>query len=151
MISIQISVDVACPVDFAFNYLIDPDNYLSWQSGLTHVSADPPGPIRVGSLVETKGKLLGRAITTVAKTAELEHNKRQVYESVGGPFYYRGELRLEPLEIGTRITHQIHADLDAFFILTKTVLYLAAKTKLSGDLDVLKEILESLYSASAQP
>jgi hypothetical protein len=150
VISIQISVDTTCPVEFAFNYLIDPENYLSWQSGLTHVSATPPGPLRVGSLIETKGKVLGRSMSTVTRVTGLDLNKRETYKSVDSPFAFQGELTLEPIEHGTRITHSVEADADSYFILTQTVLYLAAKTKLSGDLHTLKEILESLYSSSLQ-
>ncbi len=144
MVKFEIQVTVERPVEHVFRYVTDVSKLPDWQSTLSEIRRASDGPLAVGAtLVETR-KFLARRWESTLKVVGYEPSRTFALESVSGPMQYAMAYRFEGVNGGTKITLLGTGDPGPFFRLAEPLVGRAAEREFRGDLETLKDILESL-------
>jgi hypothetical protein len=138
---IESSVEVECVIGDAFAFFSDPANVGAWNSGITHIQIDNPGPLSVGRRMRVHQQMLGRPVSLTLEVVEFVPPRKIAFKSIEGPFDYSATLFFEEALQGTRITGKIRGDGARFFQLNEPLFARISLMKLSGDLIISKKIL----------
>jgi uncharacterized protein YndB with AHSA1/START domain len=93
-----------------FSFLATPENIPTWNHAIVESRAEPRGPMRVGTLIEQR-RTQPRPAREQLEVVELTDERLLVLEGDLGPLHGTISYRLEPIDIGTRLTND--ADLAA--------------------------------------
>ena len=144
MVKFEIQVTVDRPVEDVFKYVTDVSKLPDWQSTLSEIRTASNGPLAIGAtLVETR-KFLARRWESTLKVVGYEPNRTFALESVSGPMQYAMAYRFDGMNGRTRITLQGTGDPGPFFRIAEPLVGRAAEREFRGDLETLKDILESV-------
>lgn len=143
MVKFEIQVTVERPVEHVFGYVTDVAKLPDWQSTLSEVRRASDGPLTVGAtLVETR-KFLARRWESTLKIVDYEPNRTFAMESVSGPMQYAMAYRFDRVNGGTKITLLGTGEPGPYFKLAEPLVSRAAEREFRGDLETLKDVLES--------
>jgi uncharacterized membrane protein len=98
MIEIKELYRVDCPVEEVFALISDPARDPDWQEMVKDVRMDGLEPVGPGSTYTITFAFMGRRMHFHSRVARYEPPRRYAYESVQGPFGYRGEYMLDRAE-----------------------------------------------------
>ncbi len=148
MVKFEISLHVNRPVAEVFRYLNDPTKISEWNT--TFEEAIPSEtPVKVGTRIRTRGRMLGRKIEGTYEVVEHEPNKRVVNKS-DEPFPWKAIYTFQAENGGTRVVSAAEAELSGFFKLSEPIFARIAKKQIQASLETAKELLEA-QAPAAQP
>jgi uncharacterized membrane protein len=143
MATLEISTVINRPVEEVFAFVVDPENYPKWMSGISEVTITSAGPIGVGTTYRSVLTFLGRRIETEAEFTEYEPNHSYAQKSKSGPFPAQNRGTFERMEGGTLVNVTLAAEPGGFFKLAEPLLVSMLKRQFQADLANLKELMES--------
>jgi uncharacterized protein YndB with AHSA1/START domain len=152
MASFDIVVEIDRPVEEVFQYFTDVVRIPEW-NGVVEKATPSEHPIRVGSTVQIRIRLLGRRIDATQEIREYEPNRKVVIRTTA-PFTVTDTWMFEPLGAGrTRLTYGSVGEVSGFFKLADPIVVRVAKKQLTAQLETLKELLEAgaVGKSAAEP
>ena len=146
MAHIEHKHNIKVPIEYAFDYVVNPANRPQWLDKVLEVKDISPGPVGIGTSWNEKQKVAGRIIEFVAKITELDRPRKWAMNMVvpGG----KGVLvyTFEPENDGTLMTMTLDYTLPgAFFgqLAEKLLFDRFVKKSLRETAATLKILLES--------
>ncbi len=99
----QVSVDIEVPVEWVYRRLLDFERHGDFSEGLAEVRQTTPGPIGVGSRFRAEERVPGR-YTSWSEITRLDEPRLIAWRAwVEGVMRTEWELRLSPIDGGTRL------------------------------------------------
>jgi carbon monoxide dehydrogenase subunit G len=141
VIRIELTVEIARTPDDVFELLSDIARLPEWQTSAIEAHAE--GPLREGSRVTEKRRLLGRELDTELEVVAYEPPRRLTLRSLGGPVEFTVDHQLAAQGGGTELRLLAEAEPGGLLRLTQPVLARTAEQEFRRDFDRLKELLES--------
>ena len=142
MLKLEISCEIGRPVEEVFAYATDPAKTPEWKTSVLESSAEPVGPMRVGTQIHTVMRLFGRRIASTAEVTELVPNMKLV-QKTNSPFPVEVTCLAEPTSGGTKVTATAVAKPGGFFKMAEPVLARIVKKQGQAELDTMKALLEA--------
>jgi uncharacterized protein YndB with AHSA1/START domain len=138
---IDFTVQIDRSAEDVFAYLVDVDRLTEWQGSAVECRSD--GPLREGSLISERRRLLGREAETELEVTAFEPPRRLTLRSLSGPVNFTVDHELVENGDGTTIHFAAEAQQGAFLSLAKKVIAKKAEQEFRGDFARLKAILEA--------
>jgi uncharacterized protein YndB with AHSA1/START domain len=145
MIKFEISLHINRPVAEVFKYMNDPTKMPEWNSTIEEATPSET-PVKVGTRVRSRLRMLGRKIEGTYEVVELEPNKRVVNKS-DEPFPLKVINTFEAENGGTRLVSAAEGELGGFFKLSEPILTRIVKKQLQAQYETAKELLEAQVPA----
>ena len=152
MASFEISVEIDRPVEEVFRYFTDIARIPEW-NGIVEKATPSEHPIKVGSTVQIRMRLLGRRIDATQEIREYEPNRNVVIRTPA-PIAVTDTFAFDPIGAGrTRLSYSTVGQVNGFFKLADPIVVRVAKKQLTAQLETLKELLEAgaVGKSAAQP
>jgi uncharacterized membrane protein len=141
MVKAEMAVHIDRPVGEVFAYMSDLTNVPEWNSMIEEASASE-SPIKIGTQVHLRQRVLGRRLDTTMTIVEHEPNKRIAY-SFDKPLAGRGIETYEPEDQGTRLVQVMEAEAGGFFRIAEPIAARIFQRQQQANLEAVKEILEA--------
>jgi uncharacterized protein YndB with AHSA1/START domain len=138
-----VTVMVDRPVAEVWTYITDPDRAPEWQASAIEVKRESPGPIAVGSRWTEVRKFLGKRIDQTMEVTELEPERAFSLKARSGPVPIEVRHTFSAADGRTRIQVDFKGEPGGFFKLAEPLVVRTAQRQFQGDLDTLKDLLES--------
>ena len=145
MVKIEISLHVNRPVAEVFNYLNDPTKMAEWNPIIEEATPSET-PVKVGTRIRTRTRMLGRKIEGTLEVVEYEPNKRVVQKS-DEPFPFKVINTFQAENGGTRLVSAVEGEPGGFFKLGEPILARIVKKQLQAQFETAKELLEAQVPA----
>ena len=138
------SVQIDAKQEDVFNYISDFVRHSEWNEGL-RMEAVSDGPIAVGSLYRSIGKLMGKDVTNDIRITEYEPHSRLAFVSNDGKADFSQEMYFSPNNGGTLLERKLTFDASALMALLFRLLIgpLVANRSMNKSLKNLKAKVES--------
>jgi uncharacterized membrane protein len=147
MLKLEFHSEIERPVEEVFAYWLDLARVPEWNPAALECRVEPPGPVQLGSRIETVGRILGRRFESTHEVTELVPNRRFGYRA-DSPFPIETTFLAEPMAGGTRVTVVSVAEPAGFFRMAEPVLGRIARKQLQANIDTMKELIEAREPAS---
>ena len=145
MVKVEISLHINRPVADVFKYMNDPTRMPEWNSTIEEATPSET-PVKVGTRVRSRLRMLGRKIEGTYEVVELEPNKRVVNKS-DEPFPWKAIITFQPENGGTRLVSAAEGELGGFFKLSEPIFARIMKKQLQAQYETAKELLEAQVPA----
>jgi Polyketide cyclase / dehydrase and lipid transport len=142
------SVIIGRPVEEVFELAGNPDSDLQWGSLITESRQISPGPLGKGTTFLQTASFLGGRITSSLEITEYEPEKLMCFRA-NEPIVLEHCRRFEPAPEGTLLTFFIDAQVAGRFKVAGPIFLRIAERQLQGDLESLKDLLESTDPAGS--
>ena len=147
MPKIEGSIQVAASPEIVWSFLADRENEFKFYPALVSHEIDPPGLAVLGQKSHAKAKISGMKVETFTEVAELEPNKKLVFQQRQGGFLksFTQTVTLETVGSGTKVTQSGEYEVSMGYlgnILSKLVVNRAIRKNLDTFLKSLKEMAE---------
>src|SRR5260370_40040859 len=139
MIKLEISLHINRPVAEVFKYLNDPTKMPEWNPIIEEATASET-PIKVGTRIRTRARMLGRKVEGTLQVVEYEHNKRVVQKN-DEPFPFKVTNTYQAENGGTRRVSAAEAELGGVFKLSEPIVARIAKKPAQAGVETAKELL----------
>lgn len=136
------TVDIARPPAKVFRYVTDFAAAHEWRSEVVESSADPAGPMALGTRLHEVAVVAGRRVVTDSVVDGFEPGSRFTFAHVAGPLPVSGEYRCDPIAGGTRLTYTLNVELTGAWALGAPLLRLTGRRTLARSLATLRLGLE---------
>jgi dehydrogenase/reductase SDR family member 12 len=103
-----------------FDYLADFSNLAEWDPTFVRSERLDDGPLGVGSRFEAVMKLAGREVEIAWTVTEYDAPNRVVLDGAADRFTSQEDVRVEPVDEGTKVTYTGRFDTDAPDLLDAT-------------------------------
>ena len=140
---IEVSVEISKSIDEVFSYVTNSSHAFVWRSALIAVTSVPKEGIKVGYTFQERTKLLDQIVETTYEVVEWMPPRRLTYKSIVGDVSGLISLRFEQTTSGTRVLMRAEQSFDLAFPQHEQLAIHAIRRILQGDLQTLKEVLES--------
>jgi len=145
MVKVEISLHINRPVADVFKYMNDPTRMPEWNSTIEEATPSET-PVKVGTRVRSRLRMLGRKIEGTYEVVELEPNKRVVNKS-DEPFPWKAIITFQSENGGTRLVSAAEGELGGFFKLSEPIFARIMKKQLQAQYETAKELLEAQVPA----
>ncbi len=145
MVKLEISVHINRPVAEVFKYLNDPTKMPEWNPIIEEATPSET-PVKVGTRIRLRGRMLGRKIEGTTEVVEYEPNKR-VVQKLDEPFPLKSITTFQAENGGTRLVSASEGQPGGFFKLAEPILARIAKKQAQAGLETAKELLEAQVPA----
>lgn len=145
MVKVEISLHINRPVAEVFKYMNDPTKMPEWNSTIEEATPSET-PVKVGTRIRSRLRMLGRKIEGTYEVVELEPNKRVVNKG-DEPFPWKAIITFQPENGGTRIVSAAEGELGGFFKLSEPIFARIMKKQLQAQYETAKELLEAQVPA----
>jgi hypothetical protein len=115
------SIDVPRSVEVVFGYASDFNRAVEWRVEVAESSMEPAGPMQLGSRLHEVAVLARHAVLTESVVDAYEPPNRFTFAHVSGPMAVSGELLVEPIDEGARLTYTLRVGLTGFWALLTPV------------------------------
>jgi uncharacterized protein YndB with AHSA1/START domain len=136
-------VTVQRPIDEVFAYVTDPAKVPEWQASALEARLEGEGPMRAGSQAVETRKFLGRRMESRMEVLEYEPPRRFKIKVSSGPVPFEATTELSEETGGTRVHGVVEGEPGGFFKLAEPIVARALRRELRGNLETLKDVLES--------
>jgi carbon monoxide dehydrogenase subunit G len=140
MISKEISVFVARPMEEVFDFMNDFSRVHEWQEDV--VRAEVHGDWAVGTTGVFVQKLMGRELESGFEVTAYDPPYELCVRSTSGPVTFEGWQRCEEQEGGTLVTQTIEAEVGGFFKVAEGIVGNQLESSFQRDFDNMKAMLE---------
>src|SRR5260370_23077974 len=141
MIKLEISLHINRPVAEVFKYLNDPTKMSEGNPIIEEARASEP-PVKAGTRIRTRARMLGRKVEGTLEVLEYEPNKRVVQKS-DEPFSFKVTNTFQAENGGTRLVSAAEAELGGVFKLSEPVFARIAKKQAQTGLGNAQGLPES--------
>ena len=153
MIEIKVDhyVKVNLAVEETFDYISDLENMVEWASAMVEVKKVSPQELRIGTMIESRIRFLGRWFDMAFEIIECEPNRCLTLKSTAFVWPWLICYRFDQDESGQTVISQeaiiqsVEGVMD--LNLTKPVLTDMTRRMLEYDLLTLKDVLEAKWSS----
>ncbi len=145
MVKVEISLHINRPVAEVFKYMNDPTKMPEWNSTIEEATPSET-PVKVGTRVRSRLRMLGRKIEGTYEVVELEPNRRVVNKS-DEPFPWKAIITFQSENGGTRLVSAAEGELGGFFKLSEPIFARIMKKQLQAQYETAKELLEAQVPA----
>jgi uncharacterized protein YndB with AHSA1/START domain len=145
MVKVEISLHINRPVAEVFKYMNDPTKMPEWNSTIEEATPSET-PVKVGTRIRSRLRMLGRKIEGTYEVVELEPNKRVVNKS-DEPFPWKAIMTFQAENGGTRLVSAAEGELGGFFKLSEPIFARIMKKQLQAQYETAKELLEAQVPA----
>jgi uncharacterized protein YndB with AHSA1/START domain len=104
MRQVSATAAIPAPADELFEFLADPANLPSWQTGIVTAQRTSSGPLGPGATARVERDLMGQRLAVDLKMTAYEPGRRLVLESEVSGIGVEATLELEPAAEGARST-----------------------------------------------
>jgi uncharacterized protein YndB with AHSA1/START domain len=141
VIRIELTIEIERAPEEVFELLSDIERLPEWQTSAVEAHTD--GPLREGSRISEKRRLLGREADTELEVVAYEPPTRLTLRSLGGPVNFTVDHELVEERGGTHLTFVAEAEPSALLRLAERMLARKAEQQFRQDFDRLKDLLEA--------
>ena len=145
MVKFEISTHINRPVAEVFKYMADPTKLPEWNA-IVEEAVPSETPVRMGTKIQTRARVLGRKIESTVEVTEYQLNKRFAQKS-DKPFPLKISNSFETEGGGTKVVAVIEGDPSGFFKLGEPILARIMTKQLEAQFDTAKELLEAQVPA----
>ena len=131
------------PLKEVFDFMTNPANNSKWQNGTVSAKLVSEGPIGVGSIFHSVGKIMGRELTMDAEVTQWDPPNVWGIKSNSGPIKFEGMNKFKSKDGGTLITQSFQGEVGGFFKLAEGMAVKQMQKQIEGDGQTLKKLLES--------
>jgi len=101
------SIVVKTTPEAAYAYVADVLSHPEWSPDDMTVTAEQPGPVRVGSTFKASGKLLGKQNPSTVEVTAMQPASLFAFKATDGNSVVQHEFEFRPGEGGTRIDRRV--------------------------------------------
>jgi carbon monoxide dehydrogenase subunit G len=142
MVKFISAIEIKRPMADVFAFLVNPTNYLLWQSGLVEIKATDE--MNVGSQLSFVSHGLGRSTSLKGQVTENNGRDHLAAVNVAGPIKFTSSYQLTALDsMKTVLKLDNQIEIGSYFSLAEPVLQQIAKSRYTSDLETLRTILEA--------
>ena len=91
------SIEIDVEATRAFEFIANPENNPSWQSGMKHCAWTSPPPVGLGSVYEQRAEFMGKEILTTFEVTAYEPGSSITIQSVISTFPIQVTRSVQPL------------------------------------------------------
>jgi uncharacterized protein YndB with AHSA1/START domain len=142
MIEMEFTTYLNRPVDQVYDFVINAENLILWQSGLVKSELLTRGPLRVGTRVRQVRMMGPKKSEVKAEITALEPNKRFTTKTITNPKATVDDL-FEPQDGGTLLTYRFELHTSGLMHMFESQVKDIIQTDTNADLEKLKQILEA--------
>lgn len=148
---VEHSIVIARPIEEVFDVATCQRRCVVWRGPIVATAMTSDGPVGVGSTYRHEVKFLGVKIQAAPQIVAWEPPHRAEIENHTGPVTYHLTFTLDTVDPGTKLTTVIKANIGGALehLLPDTLLHKAISRQHEGDLQSLKDLLESEITISA--
>ena len=142
------SIVVERPIEDVWAFVANIENMDQWVVGVSEPRLSNGRDIGVGATYTSKYTYAGKTHTIDYEVTAYEPHRHFATQSTEGPFPFKGELDLERVGQGTKVTNTIDAGSDGLFTtitfkLLGPLVRISMRRQLHKELVALKNILEA--------
>ena len=143
MARIEESVEIKCPADKVFTYVMDAKSWPKWHSAMLEAEGTSPGQMGVGTTFRGANRVMGRRMEWSSKVTEYELNKMWRENITSGSTQIEEHWTFDPVEGGTKFTLVYEMKVGGFLKLFSPMVVSTMRKETKGNLSNLKSILEA--------
>jgi carbon monoxide dehydrogenase subunit G len=143
MHTFQVTTFINRPLQEVFDFTTNPANSARWQSGTESAKWSSEGPVGVGSIVHSVGRMLGREL--VVDVEITQWNPPNVWSQKGesGPLKFENTNKFESKDGGTLLIQSFEGEVGGFFKLAEGLAIKQMQKQIETDGNALKMLLEA--------
>ena len=141
MINFEETVQVNCPVERVFSFIVDDKNLRSWQTGLVENELLTEGPLQAGTRFREVRLMGPRKAEIQGEITDFVPNQLFATRTLTEP-HVMVSYTLEPANGGTRVTYKFTMVTKGFMRLLEPLFASSIKKDTAADFAKLKHILE---------
>jgi uncharacterized protein YndB with AHSA1/START domain len=142
MIELEFTTHLNRPVEEVYDFVINAENLILWQSGLVKSELLTRGPLRVGTRVRQVRFMGPKKSEVKAEIIALEPNRRFTTQTITNPKATVDYL-FEPQDGGTLMTYRFKMQTSGLMHMFESQVKDIIQTDTNADLEKLKQILEA--------
>jgi uncharacterized membrane protein len=139
----DLEVVIERPVDEVFAYVTDVRNLPKWQESAIAADWEGDAPVAKGSRLHERRSFLGRTAENELEVTAYEPARRFDLKSLRGPVRFQVAHTFEPTNGGTRLHVVVEGETGGAMRFAGAMVKRQAERQFRGDLERLKERLES--------
>ena len=143
MIQFEHSIQINRPVHEVFEFLADPRNFPTWQTGVVQSTITSPGPIGLGTTFDEEVKIVAWKVRTACEVTQYELDKKMCFKAMSKPIAYAGQFTFEGVGNTTRLNVFGAAQLRGLWRLAGPLFGSEIKKETAKEMVKMKEIVES--------
>lgn len=125
-----------------FKFITNPANDSKWRDSSVSGEWTSDGPIGVGSIQKSVGKIMGRKMETTSEVTTWDPPSEYGWKAVDGPIPYEANQKLESKDGGTQLTFSGWAEIGGFFKVAEGLVGQQLEKQMDKDLNGLKVYME---------
>ncbi len=142
-VDVTVETVINKPREQVAGFVMDPSNDMKWIGALKEVQLLTPPPVGVGARVERIAAFMGKRIEYVLEITDFRPGHLLDMKSVKGPFPMRVMYQFEDKDSGTLVRVKAYGEAGGFYKFAGPMLAQSVKRHMAGDLERLKQVLES--------
>jgi uncharacterized protein YndB with AHSA1/START domain len=131
------------PVQEVFDFMTDPANNAKWQNGTESAKLITKGPLGVGSIIHSVGRMMGREFASDGEFTQWDPPHVWGIKSKSGPIKFEGTNKFESKDGCTLITQSFQGEVGGFLKMAEGLAIKQMQKQVEGDGQALKKLLES--------
>lgn len=143
MVTASNSIEIEVPVEYAYSFLMDVNNYPLWQGGISEVEATDG--LNVGSVITFTSSGLGKTFNLSAHVISNDGKSSFSAVSNRGPMTFNSTYKIRRAENGCRIQLSNNIETNSIFSLAEPALQAVANNRYQSDMQTLKIVMEAKY------
>jgi uncharacterized protein YndB with AHSA1/START domain len=143
MHTFQVTTFINRPPQEVFDFATNPANSAQWQNGTESAQWSSEGPVGVGSIVHSVGRMLGREF--VMDIEITQWNPPNVWGQKGnsGPLKFENTNKFESKDGGTLLIQSFQGEVGGFFKVAEGLAIKQLQKQVETDGNALKMLLEA--------
>src|SRR3990170_1296650 len=126
-----------------FDFMTNPANFAQWQTGTKSAKWDSEGPVGVGSILHSVGKLMGREMKMDLEITQWDPPNVWGIKGGSGPMKFEGVSKFESKDGGTLVIQNFEGEVDGFFNIAEGLAIKQLQKQVETDGKTLKKLLEA--------
>ena len=126
-----------------FDFTTNPANFAQWQTGTKSAKWDSEGPVGVGSILHSVGKLMGREMKMDLEITQWDPPNVWGIKGGSGPMKFEGVSKFESKDGGTLVIQNFEGEVGGFFNIAEGLAIKQLQKQVETDGKTLKKLLEA--------
>ena len=143
MNTFEVTTFIHRPVQEVFDFMTNPANSAKWQNGTESSKWSSEGPVRVGSILHSVGRLLGREFVMDAEITQWNPPSLWGLKASNGPLKFENTNKFESKDGGTLVIQSFQGEIGGFFKMAEGLAIKQIQKQVETDGKTLKTLLET--------